>query len=273
MILLMCVVCLCFANSIKSNIMDLNKYILFIGLLIGLVACQQKEHKVTYQEGSNILIDATTATDSGMMEKVAPYKADIDAKMNTIIGRSKKELLADKPESPLSNFVSDVIQHQAQAYLIQHKMDSIPVVSLMNIKGLRAPIPLGDITIRNIFEVMPFENEIVLLALPGDSILSLFKYLGTSEGDGIAGASVVYDGTKLREVLLDNKAIDPKKNYFLATSDYLANGGDHYHMIMNASFKRKINMKLREAIIEEIQDLSDKDLDVDANVEGRIIFN
>ncbi len=241
-------------------------------LIIGAISCN-RPYKIKSFSGINISIDSNLNNDSLMNAEIIPYKKDIDAKMDRVIGESKGELLSYKPESPLSNFVADVIQTKARTYLKETKSDSLELITLVNVKGLRSPIPKGIVSVRNIFELMPFENEIVILALSGDSIISLFKFLGISEGDGIAGATVKYSERKMVELLIDGKPADKSRNYHLATSDYLANGGDHYKMIMDPIVKKVIGFKVREAIIENIEASYKKGISIAAEVEGRIIFN
>ncbi|WP_430937332.1 5'-nucleotidase C-terminal domain-containing protein [Saccharicrinis sp. 156] len=252
--------------------MKLNILIAAMLFVIYCNACKQP-YKVKSYSGENVSVDSSFTADSAMDSFIKPYKENIAAKMDRIIGVSEKELQAYKPESALSNFVSDVIQQKANEFLISNNADSLSLLTLMNVKGLRAPIPKGDISVRNIFELMPFENEIVILALSGDSIEAFFDYLGKIRGDGIAGASVRYSGTKTIEVLIDGKPMDRTKNYFLATSDYLANGGDYFGMIMNPIYRVSINCNLRDAIIERIEQKNSTGEMITAEVEGRIIFN
>ena len=247
--------------------------IVLIGILIvGLLSCQQAL-KVKGFSGANITIDSCLTGDSAMTAEILPYKNDLDKKMNRVIGDSRQELLGYKPESPLSNFVSDIIQQRAFDFLKENNADSLKLVTLINVKGLRAPIPKGKVTVRNIFELMPFENEIVILKLPGDSILSLMNFLGVTEGDGLAGASVVFENNKTKKVTIGGEPLMKTENYYLATSDYLANGGDHYSLIMNPVLKQTVGIRVREAIIAYIEALNANSKKIGAAVEGRIVFN
>ena len=240
--------------------------------IIGCLACQKTLRTKSF-EGGNVSIDSALEADSAMNADIIPYKNDVDGKMNRVIGASEQELNCFKPESPLSNFVSDIIQQNASKFLVDNKADSLGLITLVNIKGIRAPIPKGDITVRNVFELMPFENEIIVLRLSGDSILSLINFLGKTEGDGVAGLSVVYEQNKTKKVTVGGKLFDKSKNYYLATSDYLANGGDHYSMIMNPIDRMSVGLRIREAIIEHIENIDGKGAKVSAEVEGRVVFN
>lgn len=252
--------------------MKLARLTLFFVLAASYLNCTQPYKSNSYKV-TNITIDKDTSGDSAMQAEIEPYRKEIDAKMDKVIGQSEKQMLVHKPESPLSNFISDIIQNKVQQYLAVNNADTLPLLTLMNIKGIRSPIPQGEVTLRNIFELMPFENEIVILTLPGDSILSLFNFLGRTKGDGIAGASVIFKDSAVSEVLIGNKPLDISKSYILATSDYLADGGDYYQMIVNPLQRTNINLKLREAIIESIQEQNSKGNILKADIDGRIIFN
>lgn len=252
--------------------MSLGKFTIIILSAILYIGCAQP-YKTNSYKVTNITIDKDISADSAMQADVEPYRNEIDAKMDKVIGQSEKQMLVFKPESPLSNFISDIIQNKVHQYLTVNNSDTLPLLTLMNIKGIRSTIPQGEVTLRNIFELMPFENEIVILTLPGDSILSLFNFLGRTKGDGIAGASVIFKNTNVSEVLIGNKPLDVSKNYILATSDYLADGGDYYEMIVNPIQRTNINLKLREAIIESIQEQNNNGIILKADMDGRIIFN
>lgn len=252
--------------------MKLLRLILLLLVAVSYLHCTQP-YKVKNYKVTNITIDKDILDDSSMQADIEPYRNEIDAKMNKVIGQSAKQMLAFKPESPLSNFISDIIQNKAKQYLTNNQADTLPLLTLMNIKGIRSALPQGEVTLRNLFELMPFENEIVLLTLPGDSILSLFNLLGHTMGDGIAGATVIFKDTNVVGVLIGNKPLDVSKNYILATSDYLADGGDYYDMIKDPIHRTNINLKLREAIIESIQEQNNNGNILSAERDGRIIFN
>ncbi len=252
--------------------MNFKKVVVIIASSILFIGCTQP-YKTSSYKVTNISIDKGILADSAMQSEIEPYRKEIDSKMDKVIGQSEKQMLVSKPESPLSNFISDIIQNRVHEYLMVNNADTLPLLTLMNIKGIRSPIPQGEVTLRNIFELMPFENELVVLTLPGDSILSLFNFLGHTKGDGIAGASVKFKDTTVSEVLIGNKPLDVSKNYILATSDYLADGGDYYQMIVNPIQRTTINIKLRDAIIESIEEQNSKGNILKADMDGRIIFN
>jgi 2',3'-cyclic-nucleotide 2'-phosphodiesterase (5'-nucleotidase family) len=48
--------------------------------------------------------------------------------------------------------------------------------ALINIGGIRTTIGKGDILLKNVFEVMPFENEVIIVKMKGADLQGLFDY-------------------------------------------------------------------------------------------------
>ena len=242
-------------------------YVLLWSILI--LGCKQNvELKST--SGQLVLVDSAIIADSTVANVITPFRQEIDKQMSRTIGFSEAELDSYYPESPLSNFVSDIIQERALEYLKANSADTLPLISLMNIKGLRAVLPKGEVTVRDIFEVMPFENQIVVLTISGENIKAFFDYISTTKGEGISGAQLVIKQDKVKTVTINHEALDVNQNYYLATSDYLANGGDYFSMITNPIQSQMIGCKIREAIIEHIEELNQNNIKVVSNIDGRI---
>ena len=62
-------------------------------------------------------------------------------------------------------------------------------MSVVNMGSLRAPVLKGDITVGTIFQLMPFENELVILYLRGSEIIKLFNIFALEGGQGVGGCS------------------------------------------------------------------------------------
>ncbi len=242
---------------------------IFLLAIILISGCKQKVN-IKNISGSLIKVDSTLVADTLLANYVDPFREDIDKQMNRVIGYSEKELVAYFPESPLSDFVSDIIQERAHDYLTANNADTLPLITLMNIRGLRASLPQGEITVRNIFEVMPFENQIVVLTLSGNSIKEFFEHISATNGEGISGARLEIKEKKIKKLTIGGKPLDVNKIYYLATSDYLANGGDYFSMIINPIKREMIGSKIREAIIEYIEGLTEKGDKAVCEIDGRV---
>lgn len=93
-------------------------------------------------------------------------------------------------------------------------------VALLNRKGVRQALPKGAVTKASIYDLVPFDNQIVIVKLTGEALLAA---LDNTEAR-VAGVKPKGEGW----VDAKGAAIDPKKTYTVATSDYLYLGGDGF---------------------------------------------
>lgn len=206
--------------------------------LIYLVAFLLASCSVQYnlQSHSESIYDVKADNDSTITAMIAPYKIGIDSVMNKVLCISKIEMTKGKPESLLGNFVCDLCLQQ---------YSNMADICVMNNGGLRSILPKGEITKGMIFELMPFENELVILELGSDDYIQLLKYITKRGGEPFAGVNIIMDenGTVLSQSLDLNKG-----KIRVLTSDYLANGGDKMSFFKDKK-QTKVGIKLRDAII------------------------
>jgi 2',3'-cyclic-nucleotide 2'-phosphodiesterase (5'-nucleotidase family) len=138
------------------------------------------------------------------------------------------------------------------------------------VKGLRDPLSQGEITTRNIFEFMPFENKLVVVKMDANNLMMLFDHIAKSNGDGLAGASFSITNDKAINVLVNGQPIEDKKTYWVITSDYLADGGDGYSVFKSSDVHLVSDEKVRELIVAHIENLTKQNLVVDYNETPRI---
>jgi len=186
--------------------------------------------------------------------------------MNRVIGVAGRELYGGFPEGLLSNFVSDLILDECRL-VADNPLK--PDVCIINIKGLRAPIQQGDITIGDIYQLMPFENEIVYLTLSKDQMLELFHFMAGVNGDGMAGASFGIKNKSAVNIQVDQRPLEDRE-YLVATSDYLADGGDHFDVFKTAISRKRSGIKVRDVIIQHIQRLTAHQKSVNSHLDKRI---
>lgn len=108
-------------------------------------------------------------------------------------------------------------------------------VALSNGGSLRTDLPAGPLTYGSVYELYPFDNRIVTLRLTGDQLTRVIAYnlerkVGPFELLPIAGFKVdaKCDGSMLRVTLSRSSGIPirPDEQLTVATSDFIAGGGD-----------------------------------------------
>jgi 2',3'-cyclic-nucleotide 2'-phosphodiesterase (5'-nucleotidase family) len=190
-------------------ILKLWKYSFAI-LFLFVVSCAQKEQLVQYKNNTQAVYSSNTEPNK-VDSIVAPYRTSLEVEMNVVLGEATCSMSKARPEGSLGNFVADIIQNYATEYFKQYASSEF-VITILNHGGLRAPINEGPILLRNIFELMPFDNEIVFVRVKQEKFEEVMAYLEQSGGEPIAGfrkGDAPFNG-----------------DFWIATSDYLASGGD-----------------------------------------------
>jgi 2',3'-cyclic-nucleotide 2'-phosphodiesterase (5'-nucleotidase family) len=170
-------------------------------------------------ESQNIVIDSTLTPDSLLEVFINPYRSELNRTMGVVIGHTNSDLFKGKPEAPLNNFVADLMLKRA------NRDFNKPVdAAITNVGGLRINIPRGPITVGKIYEVMPFENELVVLELSGQQLWELGEELGQVNGEPVAGMQLKYLDKKIVQFKIQGNDVRKDKIYFIVTTDYLQKG-------------------------------------------------
>lgn len=244
-----------------------NTLYLLLALTLLMSGCKPKTWVITSETGQAIPIDKTTnaIADTTYLAYLAPYKKAIDDKMNIVIGQAAQTLKGHGPESLLSNLSADIYKQSASKYLGK------PVdMAIVNLGGLRTAIPEGDITLRKVFELMPFENELVILWLRGDKLYDLLQFFAQVGGEGESGVRMVINNKKAENITIDGQPLDKNKLYSIATNDYLAGGNDKMVQLAMAEKKQETGIKVRNMLLEYIQSETAAGRKIDGKLDGRI---
>ena len=128
-------------------------------------------------------------------------------------------------------------------------------IAIVNMGGMRCSWVKGPITRGDVFDLMPFENELVVLTLKGCDVIDLCESFARYGAQGIAGMRVTIIDGKLADVTVAGKAVNPKADYTIATSDYLSGGTDHMTALTRAVDCWKSEQKIRDlyeqAVLEQ----------------------
>lgn len=232
------------------------KLSILYALLFMVAACQETNYKARIEEDSaRMAMDTTVAEDEAINAIIAPYKEELDAKMDRVIGVAADEFnnnAGPTGESTLGDFVSDLL-------LIQSKKEygEVDLAVINHRGGLRTSIRKGDITVRNIFELMPFENEIWIMELNGEEVQQLFDNAARRKSNAIAGATyTIVNDSRAENILIDGEPFDPSRTYKLSISDYLAGGGGGHGFLAEKEALADNDYLCRDMIIEYIEQAS-----------------
>lgn len=236
-------------------------------IVLSLISCTPKRWVLINSEAAAIPIDSTTEVnaDIKMQNFIARYKLQLDREMDQVIGESVEEMRAGKPESFLSNWNADIYLKSATDYL-----KSTVDMAVVNLGSLRSPIPKGEITVGSIFQLMPFENELVILWLKGTEVKKLLDIFALEGGQGISGVRMDIKNSKAANALIQGKPIENEKLYSIATNDFLAGGNDR--MIPLATPEKRIDtgLKIRNLLMEHVIRETQNGRKIESKLDGRI---
>ncbi len=219
-------------------------------------------------ETHNVKIDSTIAANEKLEVLISPYREQMKETMGRIVGHGAIFLKKGKPEGTLNNFVADLMLKVA------NEMYPKPVeVAITNRGGLRTNIPPGPITLGKIYELMPFENELVVLDMTGLQLIKLANQIGEVGGECIAGMRIEYRNKRMVKMTIQNQKVVSDSVYRVVTTDYLSSPGRRKLSVLGEAPRHFLGIRLRDAILREVEALEAAGKPVTARMDGRLIFH
>ena len=182
------------------------------------------------------LADRVVKVESSLVPVAAPSRPD--AAVATVIAGWKKKL-DDALGAPIGFTKTGLEQESAQmsAWLTTSLKERFKTdFALLNRKGVRQGLPPGPITSATIWDLVPFENEIVTVKLTGEQVLAAAQNT-EARFAGLHAKGEGYD-------------VDPAKTYTLATTDYLYLGGDGFKLNEADKAPTQTKVSWQSALIE-----------------------
>lgn len=190
--------------------------------------------------------------DPAVEAMIAPYRSQIEAHLDQVLAQATGIFVKADPEGALDNLVADAVLHGARRL----SRDTVHA-ALVNDGGLRVPVAPGPILMRHTYELLPFENYVVVLTLTGTQMERLADQVARSGGEPVAGWTMVLDGEDATGVLVGGAAIDPLATYRLATVDYLADGGGAWSVLWEPTAhegREDVAVLIRDVFVEYIRE-------------------
>jgi len=247
----------------------MKKYLSLLVWSLCMLCASTLTAKVTLKAYTRMDVDQrydslAPASISKWMQK---YSERVDAIVKRPIGVSTQYMESRAPESLLSNFLSDQLWLKA-AEFTPEGVD----LAIINFGGIRAPLPAGALTVGDVYRIMPFENEMVVLELKASDLLVILNRIAEEGGEGVSNIQMDVRNGKISTLTIAGKPLDETQTYWVATIDYLADGNSGMSAFKKALQRIDTHVKLRDAYISQIEKLTAQGKQVSSQLDGRIRF-
>lgn len=204
-------------------------------------------------EGKQISISDSIQTNYEIDNFIKPYREHIFKDLDSVLAYSANTYSKTDGEfnTAIGNFMADAIYDQVNPVFKARTGKDIDMV-ILNHGGIRSIISKGNITTKTAFELMPFENTLVVVALKGNQIDSLVSYLCRSKkAHPISKLKLTIDKDfKVIDATIKGNKIDDSKTYYVTTNDFLYNGGDNMTFFKPNDSLYDLNYKIRNVLID-----------------------
>lgn len=194
--------------------------------------------------------------DEELLTMLQAYVDQVESILSEVIGYAEGTFFGKdvrNRESALGNIIADSMLWCTKRLGVDF--------AIQNGGGIRGDLPKGPITMKSLYEILPFDNSVVVLTLKGSHVQSIFDYIATiSSGQGAfpqvsEGLSFTINRVARRceDILINGNPIDLNRTYKIVTNSYLAGGGDGYKMLLKAVAKYDSSMLQRDVLVEYIK--------------------
>lgn len=234
------------------------------------VSCSKKNNPSAYHSDTT-RVTSRIKVDPEVIDLIRPYKDQLDAQMDEVIGVFAHDMhKGQKPEGELGNFMSDAPLEYLKE--IQPELKDVDF-GLTNHGGIRSQlIPAGEVTVEQIFELMPFENEMVVIEVGGNVLKDMMSTIAASGGWPISSnVNLLISEGKVDTFLINGEVVDWEKPLKVLTTDYVANGGSGMDMLEGIPVE-KTGVLMRDALIEYIRWKTKMRETISDPINGRVII-
>lgn len=215
----------------------MNNFLKIIFIGAGFIACSCSfKSTVAYQYATV----ANVSDNGGIDSLIIPYRQELKQKMQQKITFAETDFINERPDGNLGNLVADMLLKK-----VKEDLKAENCIALLNFGGLRSTINKGDVFLEDIYKLMPFDNELIYVRVKREVLDEMYTYLKNSKGEPASGFRI------------ENGQLLPSfsaEEYWIATSDFLLNGGDKMYFLKNNSEVIQTGIPIRELLIKAFQE-------------------
>jgi 2',3'-cyclic-nucleotide 2'-phosphodiesterase (5'-nucleotidase family) len=199
--------------------------------------------------------------DSSSLSLINQYRDTLMVVMGEPLTTLKADLNFGKPESTLGNLMADILRFRAA-----RELRTFVHLGIINEDSFNLYLNEGEVTLGNIYELMPYNNHLVIVTLTGEKVNQLMETVASLGGAPVSGVRMnITEGTA-RGVLVNSEVVDPGKNYLVATSNYLADGNGPFNTLWEYDDRVDLDLLIRDSFIEYFKNQYELEPVLDARI-------
>ncbi len=234
------------------GILKIKHFVIFLTIVV-FGSCKMKTKQLTEIYGKQIPIDSSFILVDSIQDFITPYHDRVEQILDSTIAYAPFTISKTDGEfnTTAGNLMADIVMSETNPIFQKRTGNTIDFV-LLNHGGIRAIISKGNVTARTAYEVMPFENLVVVVELKAESLLKMVTYLiKAKRAHPVSGIQLILNkDNTVNTFSIGGKPIAMNRTYFVATSDYLVKGGDNMDFFKDAVSIIETDYKIRNAMID-----------------------
>lgn len=240
---------------------------------LGFLRLEIEDKKIVGYDSMLIPITADEPKNPKVQAVVDKWDALLQERLGQVVGSTdiawngEREFVRVQ-ETNLGNLVADVIRNTVDAD-----------IALTNGGGIRASMHPGEVSVADIYSVLPFDNTLAVVELRGMDIIEALEHsvrlLPAQNGGFLQVSGISFEvmpdaipGARVINVKVNGEPISMSRYYTVATNDFLAAGGDGYETFKNGKLVADTGIMLRDVMVDYF--LANPEIKTPA--EGRIII-
>lgn len=230
----------------------LKLFVIFL-TFFSIISCSTKNFTLTKIEGKQIPVTGKENQNTTIESFISPYREKINNDLDKALAYNPETLDKNngKWQTAIGNFISDVTLEKANFVFNKRENKNVDIC-LLNHGGIRSILPKGNVTSRTAYEIMPFENSLFIVSLKGEQIKEIADFIiANKKPHPLAGLTFSIDkNNQAKNILVQGKPLETNTVYYVATNDYLVNGGDNMTFFQKTIQKFDLEYKLRNILID-----------------------
>jgi len=229
-----------------------HKYFILPVLMCLFIGCKQSMY-LNKIKGERLEINDSLTGVQDIEDIIKPFREHVNNDMNIVLAYAVDTYSKTDGElnTAIGNLMADAVLELSNPVYKTRTGNTIDMV-ILNHGGIRAIMSKGNITTKTAYELMPFDNEVVVIAMKGTIVKELVSYLQRDKrAHPIAGLNIKLktDGSLL-ESTIDGKSINDNEIYHVATNDFLYEGGDKMTFLKKGDGFLALDYKIRNILID-----------------------